>query len=292
MKTQIVIHLLPHELDWFDWQSKQMKIGSNFLEPSDEIILDVTLNLNLVDWESSKIPKEFFIEKFNNILLLWDWCKIIANTDSDNKCRGCDDKRRNSIRESVSDNILYLDSDLIFRPENLKYIITAAKEIPSQYYIISSEIVKIWDNSWDCITNKNYINHIPDLDKYYNSDPFKIIVDGMGESVGLKSIDIFKFGGGWFNLLSTNLLKLTDIPDSFGPYGVDDSYVMICCGILKNKKYDIKQYVLENMIVTENYKYRQNPYKNYLTIINKQTEFRKTAESNLNKEIQEFIKRL
>ena len=161
---------------------------------------------------------------------------------------------------------------------------------PNEQKVVVFTVSPIITNTND--TNKNYINHIPDLDKYYNSDPFKIIVDGMGESVGLKSIDIFKFGGGWFNLLSTNLLKLTDIPDSFGPYGVDDSYVMICCGILKNKKYDIKQYVLENMIVTENYKYRQNPYKNYLTIINKQMEFRKTAESNLNKEIQEFIKRL
>jgi hypothetical protein len=242
MKTQIVIHLLPHELDWFEWQSKQMKIGSNFLEQSDEIILDITLNLNLVEWESSRIPKEFFIEKFNNILLLWDWCnEVTADVDFDNKCLGCDDKRRTSIRNSTSDNILYLDSDLIFKPENLKYIITAAKEVPSKYYIISSETVKMWDNSWDCITNKHYKNNPPDLQAYYNTDPFKVIGSISDESISIKPINYFKFGGGWFNLLSTNLLKLTDIPDSFGPYGVDDSYVMICCEILKKMKYDIKQ---------------------------------------------------
>ena len=28
MTTQIIVHLLPHEIDWFEWQAKQLKIGS------------------------------------------------------------------------------------------------------------------------------------------------------------------------------------------------------------------------------------------------------------------------
>ena len=110
--------------------------------------------------------------------------------------------------------------------------------------------------------------------------------------INLKNINQFKFGGGWFNLLSTNLLKLTDIPDSFGPYGIDDYYVMLCCQILKNKNYDIKQYVLENVVVIENFKYRNNPYKNYLSIINKQVEYRTNAEKNLELELKNFINRI
>ena len=70
------------------------------------------------------------------------------------------------------------------------------------------------------------------------------------EEFDLKRVPNFKFGGGWFNLLSTKLLQLTDMPDSFGPYGVDDLYVMLCCNILLNKGYKIQQYVIENKLVT------------------------------------------
>ena len=61
---------------------------------------------------------------------------------------------------------------------------------------------------------------------------------------------------------------------------------------MKQKKYNIQQYVLENMVVIENFKYRWNPYQNYLYSINKQNEFRKQAENNLNKEIENFINKI
>jgi hypothetical protein len=129
------------------------------------------------------------------------------------------------------------------------------------------------------------------METYYANDPYSIIYDNYGE-INLTPINQFKFGGGWFNLLSTKLLKLTDIPDSFGPYGIDDLYVMLCCDLMKQKKYNIQQYVLENMVVIENFKYRWNPYQNYLYSINKQNEFRKQAENNLNKEIENFINKI
>ena len=46
------------------------------------------------------------------------------------------------------------------------------------------------------------------------------------------------------------------------------------------------------MVVIENFKYRWNPYQNYLYSINKQNEFRKQAENNLNKEIENFINKI
>jgi len=291
MITQIVIHLLPHEIDWFEWQIKQLKQGSYYLEEEDKVIIDVTLNLNLVEWDKSQLPKQFFINKFTQIEKICDWCKTQFIIDDENKCLGCDDKRREAIRLTTSDNILYLDSDLIFKPELLKYIIDSAKVIPNDYYIISPQTVKMWDNSWDILTNKKYINNIANMQEYYNNDPFKIISENI-EDINITSINQFKFGGGWFNLISTKLLKLTDIPDSFGPYGIDDLYVMLCCNILKQKQYNIQQYILEGITVIENFKYRWNPYKDYLYLIDKQDQFRKQAESNLNNELQNFINRI
>jgi hypothetical protein len=82
------------------------------------------------------------------------------------------------------------------------------------------------------------------------------------------------------------------MPYSFGPNGIDDLYVMICCKMMKQKNYTVQQYVLTNTIVIENFKYRWNPYKNYLSLIDKQVEFRTQAENNLQLEIQNFINRI
>lgn len=288
MITQIVIHLLPQEIDWFEWQIKQLKQGSYYLDETDKVIIDTTLNLNLIDWSQSQLPKQFFIDKFKQIEKLCDWCETQFIVDENNECLGCNDKRRSSICSTKADNILYLDCDLIFTPHILKYMIEASKSVTNEYYIISPQIVKLWDNSWDTLVNQNYINSPANIESYYNNDPYEVITYS-SNSVSIKPINQFKFGGGWFNLLSTNLLKLTDIPDSFGPYGIDDLYVMICCGIMKQKGYNIQQHVLEGIMVIENFKYRWNPYKDYLHSINKQNEFRKQAEENLDQGIKNFI---
>jgi hypothetical protein len=291
MTTQIVIHLLPQEIDWFEWQIKQLKQGSYYLEEDDKVIIDVTFNLNLVDWEQSKLPKQFFIDKFNQIEKICDWCETQFIIDEESKCLGCNDKRRESIRSTKADNILYLDTDLIFKPEALKTIIESSKLITHDYYIISPQIVKLWDDSWDILVNQSHLDTPASMETYYRNDPFEVVLNNQNEIL-LKPIDQFKFGGGWFNLLSTKLLQLTDIPDSLGSYGVDDTYVMICCNIMKQKNHQIQQYVLEGMIVTENFKYRWNPYKNFLYLINHQNNFRSQAESNLNLELVKFSKKI
>lgn len=291
MRTQIVLHLLPQEIDWFEWQSKQLKQGSYYLSSEDTILIDVTLNLNLVKWEDSHLPKEFFINKFKQIEQLWDWAETNFAVDVENKCLGCDDKRREAIRTTNCDNILYLDSDLIFTPELLYYVVESAKNIPSEYYIVSPEIYKLWDNTWDVLVNKKYVGELPSMESYYGKDPFRI-AECASDSIDLRPVKGFKFGGGWFNLISSKLLKLTDMPDSFGPYGIDDLYVMICCDMLHQKGYDVKQYVLEGAVVIENFKYRCNPYKDFLSLINKQAEFREQAEAHLHTEIKNFIDRI
>jgi hypothetical protein len=146
----------------------------------------------------------------------------------------------------------------------------------------------MWDSSWDVITNKEYLHDTASVEAYYSNDPFKLIAKDIN-NIELKKIDEFKFGGGWFNLLSTKLLKLTDIPDSFGPYGVDDLYVMECCNIMKLAGIKVNQYIVDGLIVIENFKYRKNYHKDFLYLIDNQKEYKLQAESNLNKEIQNFI---
>jgi hypothetical protein len=283
MTTQIIVHLLPHEIDWFEWQSKQLKAGSYYIE--DKVVMDVTLNLNLIDWGNSQIPKQFFIDKFNQIKQLFDWCETIFEINENNTCLGIDDKRRNSIRKYQPDNFVYLDCDIIFKPETLALLINGAKTMNNEYYIISPQTPKLWDSTWDILVNKLYSNKPYEFEKII--DPYSILNIDYGD-ISLLPIDIFKFGGGWFNLISSKLLKFTNIPDSFGPYGIDDTYVMYCCNIMKQKEFNIQQYIVNNLVIAENNKFRSNFYFQYLKIIDKKDKYRTQAENNLQKELINF----
>jgi hypothetical protein len=287
MITQIIIHLMPHEIDWFEWQAKQLKAGGCYIE--DKVIIDITLNLNLVDWKNSQIPKQYFIDKFHQIKQLFDWCETIFEIDENNTCLGIDDKRRNSVRGYQPDNFIYLDCDVIFKPETLALLINSAKTINDEYYIISPQTPKLWDYTWDVLVNNVYSSQQYGFER--TIDPYSILNTDYGE-VSLSPINVFKFGGGWFNLISSNLLKFTDIPDSFGPYGIDDTYVMYCCDIMKQKQLNPQQYVINNLVVAENYKYRSNPYSQYLKIINKKDEYRVQAENNFGIELNNFRNRI
>jgi hypothetical protein len=281
--TQIIVHLLPHEIDWFEWQAKQLKIGSCYIE--DKVVIDATLNLNLVDWSKSKLPKQFFIDKFFQIKELLHEYELIFDINEDGTCLGIDDKRRNSIRKYTPDNFVYLDCDIIFKPETLALLINGAKTVDNEYYIISPQTPKLWDETWDVLVNKSYQNEQYGFEKIIN--PYSILTQDYGDII-LSPINTFKFGGGWFNLISAKLLQLTNIPDSFGPYGIDDTYVMYCCEIMKQKQMNPQQYIIENLVIAENYAYRINPYLDYLDIIDNKNEYRKQAESNFNKELNKF----
>ena len=51
-----------------------------------------------------------------------------------------------------------------------------------------------------------------------------------------------------------------------GHYGPDDTFIMNLLDYYKfNKGKDVNQYIIKNLVVTENYKHSLNQYKNYIT---------------------------
>jgi hypothetical protein len=288
MVTQIILHILPHEIDWFEWQAKQLKIGNIYIE--DKVIIDATLNLNLVNWNESKLSKQFFIDKFLQIKEILHEYELLFDINKDGTCLGINDKRRDSIRKYTPDNFIYLDCDVIFKPETLALLINGAKIIDDEYYIISPQVPKLWDQSWDVLVNELYQNEEYGFEKKV-MDPYSTLNQDYGD-ISLIPINTFKFGGGWFNLISTKLLQLTDIPDSLGSYGIDDTYVMYCCEIMKQKQMKPQQYIVKNLVIAENYIYRDNFYINYLSTINKKDEYSKQAQNNFNIELNNFNSRI
>lgn len=285
---QIAIHVLPQEIDQLEQTLIQLKRNSTlFNSINDNFLVDVVLNLNLVDWNKSVIPKSFFINKFNQLeQLTKTWANTKFETNEDGTIQGCVSHRRKVFKETKSEAVLILDTDFIFSENLLYYMYHSWQHISSQNsnFIITPQIPKGWDASWDVLVNINYLAN--NDREYLTRDPY-YYAKTLNE-VSIKQLDNFKFGGGWATLISTPLIKMIQIPESLGHYGLEDTYIMLCASLLKHDGKDIKQYVIENEIICEDHIFRFNPYNNYLTLINKQEEFKKIANENFQKEIKKF----
>jgi hypothetical protein len=281
----IVTHILPQEIDQLESLLTILKRSSKYLNRGDYFV-EVVLNNKLTDWEQSKLSEEFFINKFNHLeTLTSSWCKTKFEV-SDGTILGCNDIRRRALRTSTADYIMYLDADNIFSDTMLYHMNEATKELSKdKYSIIVPQTTRLWDTSWDVITHHSFYNEMASHENYFNRDPY--LESGVIDEVSLLPIGTFKFAG-WGTTISTNIRNIIDIPDSLGPYGVDDTFIMFAASILKQKGVDIEQYVLNNEVIIENNKFRFNPYKDILVTIDRRKEFLDNAHANFDKELQKY----
>ncbi len=293
MKGIISIFVMPQELEDLALTLDRLKRNSVYLDGSVKYKVDITMCLSdeLTDWENSKLPKEYIKERTVELVETYlDWCLWDLQWDNPN-ILGCVSQRRFSLKNNPdADFFIWLDCDMLFKDTTLYYITSAyqmAKQSNLENIIVTPEFVKQWDNTWDVVTNKNYlnkpINYHLDSNIYYDSLP-------QLEEVAVKEIPAFKFAGGWFTLISKSLLNEIGIPESFGHYGLEDTFVMACSSIMKQKGKQVSQFVLENMISGEIRKNRtNNTIKKYILSKDRKEEFKKIAHSNWESEINNFI---
>jgi|TARA_Y100000034_G_scaffold130789_1_gene190148 hypothetical protein len=306
-RLHFISHCLPREIDDFDRILDHFHRASYFLQEGDEIALDCTLNLSddLTNWDESSIPKKYFEDKWNMMEEKADWTfKNHFDIVYDGSVMGCGDKRRNSIRKYANEttHFTYFDCDIFFSQYTLSYIFRTLEQVNNEFHIVTPQILRLWDAGWDVISNDRFIPYGDKSFIWKTYDHYKLDKECFDylDEVGVKPIPTFKFGGGLLTTFSANLLTLTDLPDSLGPYGLDDTFVMQCCGMAKQHGIDIQQYVIENIIVMENKRYRnKNPYINLLkdyTIIDGgqyiKKKFRKVAEDGWDNAISEFTVRM
>ena len=294
MKGIISIFVLPQELEDLALTLEKLKRNSAFIDETIQYKIDITMCLSdeLTDWENSKLPKEYIKDRSIELCQKYlDWCEweIIHETT---EVLGCVSQRRYSLKNNPdADFFIWLDCDMMFKDTTLYYITSAyqmVKEAGLDDIIVTPEFVKQWDNTWDVIVNKQHWNK--PFDYYLNTD---IYSDGLPQlqEVNVTEINTFKFAGGWFTLISKSLLDKTGIPESFGHYGLEDTYVMACAYMLKQKGHSISQFVLENLIIGENHLYRTNDtIKKYIVSKDRKKEFLKIAEANFEKELNIFNK--
>lgn len=295
---EIVIWISPVDLDDLEKTLNRLSIGKEYLtkKQKSKIRFNVLMctSDNIINWSETQVSKEECISKFFNLKKLCSWATISTFDTTSDIC-GCTSMRTNASK-SDSDYYLWLDTDIIFQPETLPYVINSIELIKIEgfdKFIITPEIVRIWDDTWDCLVNRNFINKPLGYHKTHN--PYKdakIYGDITIEEVicDVPNQPYMKFAGGWFTLLSKKLLQSTPFPKNYGHYGLDDTYIMWYAKILNDP--NIKQFKLKNIVVCENYFDRIKTYGDKIKFIDKREEYRKYNEKLFHESLNKLYNKL
>ena len=293
MKVVISIFCLPYEIDDLENTLIQLKKASYYIDKKIDWCLDVTMCLadDMVDWNHSSIPKKFFEDKLLKLLSTTDWCT--KNIQTSTEIKGCVSQRRYSLeKHREADYFIWLDTDIIFDERTLFYMEEGMKGTNKDYLnsVITPEIVRVWDNTWDCIVNEQFLDK--PLDYHLTNDPYKD--NGIKGDISIVSVlnsnspqSRFKFAGGWFTCISGKLLNRIGVPNSFGHYGYEDTFLMVASEkLVKEKNEKINQFKIKNLVVCENYKYRgHHHYLNSLSVYDRREEFKKISHDNFLSEL-------
>ena len=285
MKVVISIFCLPYEIDELENTLNQLKKASYYIDNKVEYVLDVTMTISdrMINWDKSSLPKKYFIDKFTKLETQSDWCQNEFKTSD--ILLGCVSQRRESLKNHKdADYFIWLDCDIIFDERTLSYMqmVMSSTSKEHEHSIITPELVRIWDNSWDILVNEQF----KDKPFEYNqtNDPYKD--SGIKGDISIETVlntnspqSRFKFAGGWFTCISGALLRRIGIPEEFGHYGYEDTFVMVGSEkLMRTTDIQITQFKIKNLVVCENYKYRDNNhYLNGLSAYNRREEFTKKA---------------
>ncbi len=269
-------HVMPWEVDYclilFDTLSRSRK------NTTQRYNIDVALNLSsyIINWEQSKLDKEFFIEKMQWYIKLldgFDSVNLIIYDGNDNY--GHLDLQKSVIKPE-NDYYISITPDQLFDPTMLYYFENSVSHISEDYFLITAEIPKFWDRSWDIISNKNfnYLTPVPAGYDFLSINRYDALHIPATLPINLIKLDQIKFAG-WLDLYSKGFYeKLVPVPTSWVGYGQWDLYSMMVIHNIKQigLPIDICQYKLENAVTVSieysNWNYGENRtvYKSRLAL--------------------------
>jgi hypothetical protein len=291
MKYHISIHISPYEIDNYQLFIHQLRRNFNYID--NKIIFNPCLNLSnyFYNWDNSILKSNFFINKFNELNKIVEE-KVILDPiiNFKNDILGALSYKRHFLEKYKNevDAFIWFDSDMIFPDDLLFYLINSFESINQEYCIVTPQITKLWDNTWDVIVNKEYINQYPSHDNYFNFDGYNLYTQTEDKKL-LENTTYTKFASGWGNLLSSGLFKkYIKFTESLGHYGIDDTFIMYTVDLYKQKGNNIKQFILQNLVVTENNKFKISSYDD-LVLKNKdiksKEKFREESEKEMIKQL-------
>lgn len=284
---------MPHELDDLERVLVDLNKASKFIDGNNyEFYISFSVSDYLFDWENSKVDKQFFIDRFNSLKPLTDFASKSTFQIRDEIIGAMQCKRYAHLECKDATHFIWLDTDICFDERILFYIenaINVLEEEKIEKYIVTPEIVKYWDTTWDCLVNEKFMNK--ELDYCKTCNPFAD--SGEHGDVSIETVinnvqgqPRAKFGAGWFTLLSKSLLDRITLPESMGAYGPDDTFIMWGMEKLNGNGEQLYQFKLKNYIVCENYIYRNRKhYDSIIKRIDRKEEFKKQAYDNFQIEL-------
>ena len=245
MNIKILSHIMPWDIDYALLMAIQLKKSKYYLSKDVNITIDLELNLTsyLYNWEESKIPKDYFIDKFNTLLLLLGDYKVNTFIYEGNELYGHFDHQKKFISPDT-DYYMGICPDVYFSEYALTYLIESAKQITNKYFVITPQVHKVGDDDWDRIVDPKYLD-VPYSD-YLKVDIFDIRYNNKidNQERYLEPLHKSKFAG-WFDLYSKSFYEeLCPVQKEWNGYGPWDYYSMVITDYCKSKGVDAQQYVL------------------------------------------------
>ena len=286
-RTLICIHVMPSEIEMFERLVVQMKKALQYLDENDDVTLKVTLNLNpeLTDWQNSELKNGHFISRF---AVLFNGLKNINEVILDTSCWGTTQQKRESYKLDY-DQFIFCDTDILFHEHMLKHQLNVSYQLDGMY-IISPSLAKFWDTSWDVLCHSDY------MDKHIGYSTEREAIENTTiqeiKQINVRQIPTIKFGCGMHTLYSKSFWEFVTIPDELGGYGPEDTYGMEAAKLAIKLGYDIKQFVMDGVYITEDYINRKPSFDGKIKPIDKKKEFWERGYSLGPQLIQRFAKKL
>jgi hypothetical protein len=278
-KHKVLIHIFPlvKDIDYLERTLYLLKQNFLFVNKNKfYIILDVTLPTSdyLTNWDDSILKLDYFINKFEHLKSYgdcWDECHFNVN----DQVFGLLDNFIISLNKHKDvDDVIILETDIVFNQYTINFLLESSYAVKqtNPQYIITPESTKLWDSSWDIITNSKFINKPfnyrdigdPILDTSFDGNEIEIEPLTSGKN------KYFKFGGGWFVLYSKELLNKINFPHTLKGYGALDDFITQYCSYSQIPT----QYKLKNLIISEDCKYTKSSlYDNYVKTHNRKNDY-------------------
>ena len=240
------------ELDYALQTFTQLKKSKYYLSDEDTIEIDICLNLSayLVDWDKSKLNKDLLKARFKEYLKLLKDYKVNATIYEEDKLYGHLDHQREIVSPEV-DFYITICPDMYFSEQALALLIQSSKQIKNKYFVITPEISKLWDNTWDEITNSDWM-HV-NYDKWNEVDLFDIRAKMKSKETGITLDPTNKSKwAGWFDLYNKAMYEeLCPIQDDWKGYGPHDWYSLLITEYVKIKGVNFQQYVMRGQTIFE-----------------------------------------
>ena len=231
--VEVVIHVFAHELHEFQRVVEQIKRNLSVFESGGKekrwsFFFVLNVSRDYYDWRESKIESDFFCQQFKQLISLLPNvnAKIITRGDY-----GVNSARRERIKDTKSDFLCFIDPDIHFSIDSFWYILQGIDMLPDDaLFILSGQITRFWNDDYNVISNDKFIKMGVESEIWNKYDPY--CVDHFVMSCKGKHGNKFVpdgcviFGGGLLNVLDINMLRFIGIPDSFGSYGMDDTFIL------------------------------------------------------------------